>query len=209
LTTMKRITLLLADDHTVVRLGLKALLQFEKDLSVVGDAEDGETAVTLSRKLKPDIVIMDLMMPGIDGVEATRQIRASLPGTKVLILTSFGSSASISDAVAAGASGAIVKHASNEELIDAIRIVADGETVFSPEVDIVPAHDRKIPTLTQRQHDVLHSAARGLKNADIALMLGISKDMVKAHLKVVFRKLGVANKAEAVAVALRENLLKT
>lgn len=205
---MKKISILLADDHTVVRLGLKALLQFENDLSVIGDAEDGKQAVDLAKRLKPDVVIMDLMMPILDGVETTRQIRTALPNTRVLILTSFGSSASISDAVAAGASGAIVKHASNKELIDAIRIVADGETVFSPEVDISPVPEKKITSFTQRQMDVLHSIARGLQNQDIALMLGISKDMVKAHLKVIFKKLGAANKAEAVATALRENLLK-
>ena len=119
---MKEIRILLADDHSIVRTGIAAILGYEKDIAVVGEAEDGEEAIRLARKLSPDIVLMDLMMPGMDGVEATRTIRETLPDTKVLILTTFGTSADVARAIAAGASGAIVKDISKDDLVSAIRL---------------------------------------------------------------------------------------
>ena len=205
---MKKIKILIADDHSVVRIGLATLLEYEADMSVVGDTDDGAGAVALAKKLSPDVVIMDLKMPGMDGIEATRQIREAAPQTRVLILTSYGDSEDIGNAVAAGANGVIVKHTANDKLIEAIRTVYGGGSAFSPEVSL-PTSCTEPPAFTERQMDVLAAAARGLQNQDIAKMLGVSKDMVKAHMKVIFQKLGAANRAEAVAIALRKHLLKT
>ena len=204
---MKKIRILIADDHSVVRIGLATLLEYEADMSVVGDTDDGTGAVALAKKFKPDVVIMDLMMPGMDGTEATRRICEESPQSRVLILTSYGNSAEVGEAIAAGASGVIVKHVANDKLIEAIRTVANGGTVFSPEItSAAPAN--KTSFLTERQLNVLSAAARGLQNQDIARMLGVSKDMVKAHMRVIFQKLGAANRAEAVDIAHRNHLLK-
>ena len=206
---MKKIRILIADDHSVVRIGLSTLLSYQKDLSVVGEAENGAKAVAAVRELKPDVVIMDLVMPELTGVEATRAIRTDSPGTKVLILTSFGSSADAANAVAAGASGVIMKDSANQELIAAIRTVAAGGTAFSADVRLPAEDDEGAAALTERQLAILQSAARGLSNREIALQFDISKDMVKHHLSAVFAKLGAATRAEAVAIALSRDLLKT
>ena len=205
---MKQKTVLLVDDHSLVRLGLAALLGYQKDLVVAGEAEDGEQAVMLARKIKPDIVVMDLMMPGMDGVEATRQIRAERPDAQILILTTFGTSADVARAIAAGAAGAVMKDASNDELLDAIRTVAGGGTAFSPEIEQIVREEPAPPELTRRQLDILHSVTRGLSNPDIAKQFGITVDGVKAHLNVIFAKLGAANRSEAITIALRRHLLK-
>ena len=205
---MKEIRILLADDHSIVRTGIAAILGYEKDITVVGEAEDGEEAIRLARKLSPDIVLMDLMMPGMDGVEATRTIRETLPDTKVLILTTFGTSADVARAIAAGASGAIVKDISKDDLVSAIRRVTNGETVFSPEIEQSTKAEPDVPEFTRRQLDILHSVTRGLTNADIARQFGISTDGVKHHIMAIFKKLGATNRSEAVAIALRRQLLK-
>jgi len=205
---MKEIRILLADDHSIVRTGIAAILGYEKDISVVGEAEDGEEAIRLARKLSPDIVLMDLMMPGMDGVEATRTIRETLPDTKVLILTTFGTSADVARAIAAGASGAIVKDISKDDLVSAIRHATNGETVFSPEIEQSTKAEPDVPEFTRRQLDILHSVTRGLTNADIARQFGISTDGVKHHIMAIFKKLGATNRSEAVAIALRRQLLK-
>ena len=132
---MAKTKILLADDHSIVRMGISALLAYESDLAVVGEAEDGEEAVELAKRHKPDVVLMDLMMPRLDGVEATRRIREELPSCKVLILTTFGTSADVSRAIASGASGAVVKDIGKDEIVDAIRRVASGEKVFSAEIE--------------------------------------------------------------------------
>ena len=204
---MKKIKILIADDHSVVRIGLATLLGYKKDLTVVGEAENGEEALAATRKLKPDVVIMDLVMPGLNGVEATKAIRTELPDTKVLILTSFGSSEDAARAIAAGASGVIMKDSANRELIEAIRTVAEGGKAFSDDV-CLPSVGEETPALTERQLAILQSAARGLSNAEIGLQFGISKDMAKHHLSAVFEKLGAPNRAEAIAIALRKHLLK-
>ena len=204
---MKKIKILIADDHSVVRIGLSTLLGYQKDLTVVGEAENGEKAVAAARRLKPDVVVMDLVMPGLGGVEATQRIREALPDTKVLILTSFGSSEDAARAIAAGASGVIMKDSANRELITAIRTIAEGGKAFSADV-CLPSVDEETPALTERQLAILQSAARGLSNAEIGLQFGISKDMAKHHLSAVFEKLGAANRAEAIAIALRKHLLK-
>lgn len=206
---MRKIRILLADDHSIVRMGISALLNYEKDLSVVGEAEDGEEAASLAKKHKPDVVLMDLMMPRIDGVEATRRIRQMSEKTKVLILTTFGTSADVSRAINAGASDAIVKDISKDDLVDAIRKVAAGEKIFSAEIEQAVNEEPTIPNFTQRQIEILHSVTRGLTNVEIAKQYGISTDGVKQHVMTIFRKLGAANRSEAVAIAMRRQLLKT
>ena len=204
----KAIRILIADDHSVVRFGLATLLERRKDFQVVGEAKDGEVAVAMAKSTNPDVVIMDLMMPHVDGAEATRLICEANPEIKVLILTSYATSADIVRAIDAGASGAIVKDADNAELIDAIMKVAAGETAFSGEISRAIETEPMTREFTQKQLDVLHSITRGLSNPDIAKQLGISLNAVKQHIRAVFTKLGASNRTEAVAIALRKHLLK-
>lgn len=203
-----KITILIADDHSVVRSGLAAILGRKRELQIVGEARDGGEAVTIAKSLRPDVVIMDLMMPRMDGVEATRQICEADHNVKVLILTSYAASADVSRAIDAGASGAIVKDADDEDLIDAIKAVAAGETVFSSEIRNAIEAEPAMRELTQKQMDVLHSITRGLSNPDMAKQFGISLNAVKQHIRAVFTKLGAENRTEAVAIAMRRQLLK-
>ena len=204
---MKSIRILLADDHKLLRMGLTALLRYESGLTIVGEASDGEEAVRETARLKPDVVIMDLAMPGVDGVCATQRIHAAQPGVKILILTTFGTSADVAHAIAAGASGAIMKDASNDELIAAIRTVAAGGTAFSSEIRRSVVADPP-PSLTDRQREILLAITRGLTNKNIAALLGIGPDRVKQHIAALLAKIGAANRTEAVAIALRKQLLK-
>lgn len=205
---MKQIKLLIADDHGLLRMGLTTLMKFHKDIVVAGTAENGREAAVLAEKLHPDVVIMDLMMPVMNGVEATRLIRETSPGTRILILTTFGTSADIAAAIRAGASGALVKDTPNEELISAIRAVADGKSVYSPEIRRTLEENPEPIVLTDRQRQILEAVTRGLSNRDIAQMLSISPDAVKQHLSAVCAKLGAANRTEAIGIALRKQLLK-
>ena len=200
--------ILIVDDHALIRRGLADLLRYEKDLAVVGEASDGEAAVAVATELKPDVVVMDLMMPVMDGVEATRRIKAVLPEAKILILTTFGTSVDVARAIAAGASGAIMKDASMEDQLNAIRTVASGDKVLSPEIEKA-VQEEPLPEFTERQQLILESIARGLTNKDIANMLDISSDAVKQHFAAICAKLGAANRAEAVNVAHRKHLLKS
>ena len=199
--------ILIVDDHALIRRGLADLLRYEKDLAVVGEASDGEAAVAVATELKPDVVVMDLMMPVMDGVEATRRIKAVLPEAKILILTTFGTSVDVARAIAAGASGAIMKDASMEDQLHAIRTVASGDKVLSPEIEKA-VQEQPLPEFTERQQLILESIARGLTNKDIANMLDISSDAVKQHFAAICATLGAANRAEAVNVAHRKHLLK-
>ena len=206
---MKPIKVLLADDHAIVRMGLASLLGTKKDIEVVGEAEDGEAAVRKTLKLAPDVVIMDLMMPKMDGVAATAEIHRRLPGVKIMILTSYGASDGIAHALSAGATGALMKSTEFSEFVTAIRRVAAGERVIAPEIARQLAEDPPVPELTPRQAEILQSITRGLTNADIARQLGIREDSVKEHVNAIFAKLGAANRSEAVAITLRKHLLKT
>ena len=205
---MKKTSILIADDHSLLRMGLSSLIGYQKDMTVVGEAEDGAKAVQLSRKLKPDLVIMDLMMPVVGGADATRQIHEMLPETKIFILTSFGNSADLAQAVANGATGAMMKDTPNEKLLAALHKVAHGETSFPDEIRQFIDETPSAPVLTTRQQEILHSAARGLSTEDIAKQFGISVDGVKKHFMAIFAKLGAATRSEAVAIALRKHLLK-
>ena len=202
------IRVLIADDHTIVRIGLRTLLGAEKDIEVVGDAKNGEMAVKEASRLRPDVVIMDLMMPKMDGAEATAVLHERLPETKVIILTTFGSSDGIAHAIESGAAGALMKTADDAALISTIRSVAGGKTVISPDIKRLLAEDPPIPVLTTRQTEVLQSMMRGLTNRDIAKQLGIRQDGVNEHVAAILAKIGAANRTEAVAIALRKHLLK-
>ena len=204
----KTIKVLIVDDHAILRMGLASLLNTKKDIKVVGDASNGAVAVSKTVKLNPDVVIVDLMMPGMDGVETTKSILAASPNTKVMILTTFGTSDGIIHALEAGAKGAIMKNVEFPELVAAIRSIAAGDKVISPEIQRILESNPPVPTLSPRQTEILESIVRGLSNIDIAKQLGISLDMVKEHVSVLFLKIGAASRAEAVAIALRKHLLK-
>ena len=206
---MKQTSILLVDDHDVVRRGLAAIIGITKGLVVCGEAENGEEAARLAMRLKPDVVVMDLMMPGMSGAEATAAVLKASPESKVLILTTFGTAAEIADALAAGATGAITKNLSSAELTAALRDTAAGVRRLSPEIEESLSAADNGPNLTPRQREVLDSITRGLSNDEIAALLGISKARVKQHLNEVYEKLGAANRAEAVAIAMHRHLLKT
>ena len=206
--TMNKISILIADDHKIVRMGLKSLFASEKDLVVVGEADDGVVTVRQALKLSPDVIIMDLMMPKKDGVAATAEIHAKLPGTGIVVLTSYSTSDTIAAALAAGATGAVMKSADDSTLLTAIRAVASGKTFISPEVKGLLAVDPPVPTLSPRQQEVLVALAKGFNNTEIGDQLGISRTVAKEHVENLLAKLGAANRTEAVAIALRKQLVK-
>jgi len=200
--------ILIIDDHAILRMGLTSLLNAEKDMEVVGDATDGATGIEKFRELKPDVVIMDLMMPGTDGIEATRRIVAETPSAKILILTTFDTSDGIANALETGAMGAVMKNCEFSELVAAIKSIADGKHYVSEEIAGMIADDPPAQPLSHRQLEILGSIVRGLTDMDIAKQLNLRLDTVKEYKRTVFQKLGAANRAEAVAIALRKHLLK-
>lgn len=203
-----KIRVMIADDHAMVRMGLVSLLGTETDIEVVGEADDGEIAVKKALALKPDVVVMDLMMPKKDGSTATAEIRKLLPDTKILLLTSFGTADGVSHALAAGATGALMKNADFSELVASIRTVASGGRAVSPEIEHFIEEDPPLQRLTPRQMDILASVVRGLTNDDIAKQFSIQRSSVKDHLSAIFAKLGAANRSEAISIAMRKQLLK-
>ena len=205
---MRMIKVLIADDHSIVRMGLVSLLGTAKNIQIVGEAVDGVDAVRKTLKLKPDIVIMDLVMPRKDGIAATEEIHSAAPGVKILILTTFGTSDDIARALKAGATGAIMKSATNRELLSAIQTVAAGQEVVSAEVEGLMRNDPPIPELSPRQSEILESITRGLTNKEIAIQFDISLESVKSHVKVILEKLDVASRTEAASIAQRKKLLK-
>ena len=206
---MKSYRILIADDHEIVRSGLSLVLGYQKGFTVVGQASDGEEAVREARRLKPDLVILDLMMPGMDGAEATRAILEDNAKTHVVILTTYATSTEIITALDAGASGALSKDTSNADLVKALHDILDGRQVLSPDIrDLMLASD-SVRTLTARQLEILGYLAKGLSNRDIASLLNISEDGVKFHLRSLFSKLGAATRTEAVAFALRYQLIRS
>ena len=205
---MKKIRILIADDHAVVRAGLASILRFAKDIQVVGSAANGLEAVAKTGELRPDVVIMDLMMPVMNGVDASARIAERHPESKILILTTYGSSEDIRRALDVGAVGAIMKTASNQMLVAAIRKTAAGTRVLSPEIEQTLNESLASDELTPRQLEVLDYVTRGFTNEDIAKHFGITYSAVKQHLSNVFTKLGAANRSEAVSIALRKQLVK-
>ena len=205
---MENIRIFIADDHAIVRMGLATLLGAQDGFEVVGEAADGEQAVSRALKLKPDVVVMDLMMPKKDGVSATAELHEKLPSCKCLILTSFGASEDLRGALDAGAAGILLKSTANSKLVSAIRKVASGKTFIAEDVEQIIAEEPPTPELSPRQREILESITRGLSNAQIALQLDIGAESVKTHMTKLFEKLGAANRSEAVAIALRKHLLK-
>lgn len=205
---MKMLRILLADDHAVVRLGLKSLLESEDDMIVVGMAKNGREAVRLAQTERPDVIVMDLMMPQMDGVEATAAILSERPETKIIVLTTYGSADNVAHALQAGAVGAITKTEEDATLVTAIRRVAAGRAAVSPEIRRQLAESPPVPKLSARQQEILSSITRGLTTKEIAFQLGISSRSVDEHVNAIIAKIGAANRTEAVAIALRKHLLK-
>ena len=193
-------TVLLVDDHRLVRAGLAALLAGSPDLEVVGEAADGEQAIELAARLLPDVVLMDLSMPVLDGVAATRRVLVDSPATRVVVLTSFADPGRVVDAVAAGAIGYLLKDCDPQDVIDAVRAAARGDVPIDPRVAraLLPAADpRPDETLSPREEQVVRLLAQGLANKQIARSLGISERTVKVHVSSIFRRLGVADRTSA------------
>jgi NarL family two-component system response regulator YdfI len=207
------IRVLIADDHMVVREGLHTILEVAEDLVPVGEASDGAEAVRLAGELSPDVVLMDLRMPNMDGIKAIRQIKALYPDVEIVILTTYDDDEYIVQGLQAGARGYLLKDAGRQALFESIRAAARGESLLpSAVVDRVVAHlARPRPpeqeTLSQREQEVLELLAQGAANKEIAAQLHITERTVKAHVTSIFNKLGVNSRTEAVAVALRSGLL--
>jgi DNA-binding NarL/FixJ family response regulator len=204
------IRILLVDDHPVVRHGLRGMLDAEPDLAVVGEASSGVEGVALAEALEPDIVLMDLRMPGGDGVSATASIVRRHSRVRVMVLTTYESDRDILPAIEAGACGYLLKDASPTELAEAVRAASRGETVLAPSVAttlIRQVRNPATPSLSAREGEVLRLVARGLTNADIGRELFISEATVKTHLLRVFNKLEVADRTAAVTTAMSRGLI--
>ena len=201
------IKVVLADDHLVVRMGIAAILSLERDIAVVGEADNGEDAIRLTRELKPDVVVMDIMMPRKNGVEATIEILRENPAAKVLALTTFGTSQDIRQLLEAGAAGALLKTSSQDEIVSAIREVACGKRVVSKEIENSLRAAPALPRLSARQLEVLNLVAKGFANHDVARILGISVNSVKDHLKNIYAVLGASSRTEATSIALNLELI--
>ena len=203
------IRVLIVDDHAVVRRGLEQLINSAPDLEIVGSATDGEEAVQMSAERTPDVILMDLSMPVLDGTEATRQIVAARPGVHVVVLTSFDDQRRILDALGAGATGYLLKDAEPDEVLSAIRTAVEGGSPLDPRAArvLVDARREQAParTLSPREEEVLRLLAIGLANKQIARRLGIAERTVKAHLTSVFQQLGVTDRTQA-ALWAREHL---
>jgi DNA-binding NarL/FixJ family response regulator len=203
------LTVIVVDDHPVVREGLRAILDAEPDLDVVGEAGSGAEAVELAARLRPDVVLMDLRMPGMDGVEATGRIAAT-GDARVLVVTTYDTDSDILRAVEAGATGYLLKDTPRRELAEAVRAAARGETVLAPPVARKLMSRVRLPAVdapTRRELEVLAQVARGRSNAEVGRELHISEATVKTHLVRVFEKLGVSDRTAAVTTALSQGLL--
>jgi len=213
-------TVLIADDQGLVRVGLRKILESEPEISVVGEAGDGQDAVAVARRTRPDVVLMDIRMPVLDGIEATRRITAAQPATRVLILTTFGLDDYVYDALRAGASGFMLKDAPPEEIAAAVRIVASGEALLAPAVTRAvieeftrtparrqPAVPRAVGELTAREREVLDLLIRGLSNPEICRQLVISEATAKTHVARILQKLGLRDRVQAVIYAYESGLV--
>ena len=203
------IRVLVVDDHPIVRGGIVALLSTADDISVVGEGSDGAEAVRLAIELEPDVVLMDLRMPGLDGDEATAQILAAKPQLRVLILTTYESDSSILTAIEAGASGYLLKAAPQDEILAGVRSVARGEVALAPSIAALLVKRVSAPsvTLSPRETQVLKLVAQGASNPSIAKELFVSEATIKTHLLHVFEKLGVSDRTRAVTRAMELGLL--
>ena len=215
------VRIVVADDHQVVRTGFAALLDTQPDFTVLGTAADGAEAVRLSRELHPDVVLMDVRMPGTNGIEATRQLAdGAEPGPRVIILTTFDLDEYVFDALCAGASGFLLKDVTAERLFDAVRIVAAGEALLAPAItrrligEFARLRPRRTPTpaamlseLTPRETEVLRLLAQGLSNPELAARLVVTEETVKTHVSRVLHKLGLRDRTQAVVIAYESGLV--
>ncbi|MET8908802.1 response regulator transcription factor [Micromonospora sp. NPDC004551] len=211
--------IVVVDDQDVVRAAFEVLLATQPDFAVVGSAADGEQAVRICRRLRPDVVLMDIRMPGMDGIEATRRLRAEPAPPRVLMLTTFDLDEHVYDALGAGASGFLLKDATAERLFDAVRVVAAGEALLAPTVTrrLVAEfarlrvrrreRDAVLRALTTRETEVLRLIAEGLSNAEIAARLVVGEETVKSHVSRVLAKLGLRDRTQAVVVAYESGLV--
>ncbi len=210
------IKVIICDDQAIIRDGLEMLLKLERDIEVVGLAQDGAEAVELAAAHTPDLILMDLKMPGINGVEATRRIRAQHPDTKILVLTTYDDDVWLFDAIRAGASGYLLKDTPREKVLEAIRGTVSGQAFVDPAVagkllqqtasqQVQPA-TQITDKLTGREEDVLRLMARGLSNAEIAAQLYLSEGTVRNHVSAIFAKLDVTDRTQAVIIAIRHGL---
>ncbi|MBL9153416.1 MAG: response regulator transcription factor [Verrucomicrobiales bacterium] len=208
MTTESPITVLLVDDHFVVRSGLAASLDLEDDLRVVAEAADGAQAINCYREHRPRVVVMDLQLPGMNGIEATARLREIDAGARVLIFSTFARDDEIQAALEAGALGYLQKSASREDLIAALRTVAAGQRYLPPGLAEHLAGLQLGPTITLREREILALVARGRANKEIAAALGIAEDTVKRHISNIFDKLEVNDRAQATAEAIRRGIVK-
>ena len=211
------IRVVIADEQTLVRTGLRMILAAEPDIEVVGEAADGAEAVASCAEQQPDVVLMDVRMPGVDGIEATRTITATGDRARVLVLTTFDLDEYVYDALRAGASGFLLKDAPEERLTTAIRVVADGGSLFAPSVTrrLIEEFARRpelprtdLSPLTERESEVLRLVARGLSNAEIATTLFVTENTVKTHVARMLMKLGVRDRVQAVVLAYESGLVR-
>jgi len=212
------IKILIADDHLIIRQGLRLILETESDFKLVGEASDGAEAVSLCKKLKPDVVLMDLRMPNMDGLTAIEKLRDEGPEIAIVILTTFNEDELMLRGLQAGARGYLLKDTDRSTLFDTIRAAARGETLLKPEIMARVLAQKNAPTtksksdstfnLTEREFEVLESVARGERSKEVAAHLGISERTVKAHLASIYNKLGVDSRAAAIATAAQNGLLK-
>ena len=202
------ISVLIADDHEVVREGLRLSLLRSPQIRVVGEAPDGETAIALTERRRPDVVIMDLRMPGMDGIEATEEILKRVPETAVIVFTAYSERALLSRSLESGAKGYILKEAPHETLLRAIEKVAGGDTFVDPALmpNLIQGRDGG-DSLTQREREILQLLADGMSNADVAQRLFISQETVKSHVRHILVKLEADTRTQAVAIALREAMI--
>ncbi len=201
------IRVLIADDHAVVRQGLRTFLDLQEDIEVVGEAADGAEAVALAERLAPDVVLMDLVMPGVDGVEAIRRLRERAPATRAVVLSSFIDDDRLFPVVRAGAAGYLLKDVQPAELVDAIRTVHGGGALLHPQVAARLLAEVAGDPLTPREREVLSLVGRGMANKVIARELGLAEKTVKAHVSSILAKLGVADRTQAALYAVREGLV--
>lgn len=202
------ISVLIVDDHEVVREGLRLSLLRSPQIRVVGEAPDGETAIALAERRKPDVVIMDLRMPGMDGIEATEEILKRAPDIAVIVFTAYSERALLARSLESGAKGYILKEAPHETLLRAIDKVANGETFVDPALmpNLIQGRDGG-DSLTQREREILQLLADGMSNADVAARLFISQETVKSHVRHILVKLEADTRTQAVAIALREAMI--